>query len=77
MVLSEGLKLTAIGVAIGLLAALALTQLMKNLLYGVSAADPLIFVGVPLLLAVVAMIACWLPAHRAAKTDPMTALRRE
>jgi putative ABC transport system permease protein len=73
MVLSEGLKLTAIGVP----AALALTQLMKNLLYGVSAADPLTFVGVPLLLAVVAMITCWLPARRAAKTDPIAALRQE
>jgi putative ABC transport system permease protein len=77
MVLREGLKLTAIGVAIGLPASLAITQLMKNLLYGVSAADPLTFLGVPLLLTVVAMIACWIPAHRAAKTDPMTALRRE
>jgi putative ABC transport system permease protein len=56
---------------------LALTQMMKNLLYGVSAADPLTFAGVPLLLAVVAMIACWLPARRAAKTDPIKALRRE
>ncbi len=77
MVLREGLKLTAIGVAIGLLVALALTQLMKNLLYGVGAADPLTFTGVPLLPTVVAMIACWLPARRAAKTDPMAALRSE
>ncbi len=77
MVLREGLKLTAIGVAIGLLAALAITQSMKNLLYGVSVADPLTFAGVPFLLVVVAMIACWLPARRAAKTDPMTSLRQE
>ncbi|MBO0857191.1 MAG: FtsX-like permease family protein [Chloracidobacterium sp.] len=77
MVLHEGLQLTAIGVAIGLPFALAITQLIKSLLYGVSAADPLTFVGVPLLLTVVATIACWLPARRAAKTDPMTALRRE
>jgi len=77
MVLREGLKLTAIGVAIGLPASLAVTQLMKNLLYGVSAADPLTFAGVPLLLAVVSMIACWIPARRASKTDPMTALRQD
>jgi putative ABC transport system permease protein len=77
MVLREGLKLTAIGVAIGLPASLAITQLMKNLLYGVSPADPLTFLGVPLLLTFVAMIACWIPARRAAKTDPMTTLRQE
>jgi putative ABC transport system permease protein len=77
MVLSEGLKLTAIGVAIGLPASLAISRVMKNLLYGVSAADPLTFAGVPLLLAVVAMIACWIPARRASKTDPMTALRQD
>jgi putative ABC transport system permease protein len=77
MVLREGLKLTALGVAIGLPASLAITQLMKGLLYGVSAADPLTFLGVPLLLAIVAMIACWIPARRAAKTDPMRALRQE
>lgn len=69
--------MTAIGVAIGLPFALAITQLMKSLLYCVSAADPLTFVGVLLLLAVVATIACWLPARRAAKSDPMTALRLE
>lgn len=57
MVLREGLKLTAIGVAIGLPASLAITQLMKNLLYGVSPADPLTFLGVPLLPTFVAMIA--------------------
>ncbi len=77
MVLLEGLKLTAIGAAIGLPVSFAITQLMKNLLYGVSAADPLTFAGVPLLLTVVAMIACWIPARRAAKTDLMKALRQE
>jgi putative ABC transport system permease protein len=77
MVLLEGFKLTAIGAAIGLPAALAITRLMKNLLYGVSASDPLTFAGVPVLLAVVALLACWLPARRAAKTDPIGALRGE
>jgi putative ABC transport system permease protein len=75
MVLGEGLKLTLIGVAIGLIAALVMAQLMKSLLYGVGAIDPLTFVGAPTLLAVTAMIACWIPARRAAKTDPMIALR--
>jgi putative ABC transport system permease protein len=77
MVLGEGLKLTLIGVAIGLIAALAMAQLMKSLLYGVGAIDPLTFVGAPALLAATAMFACWIPAHRAAKTDPMIALRHD
>jgi putative ABC transport system permease protein len=77
MILLEGFKLTAIGAAIGLPGAMAITRLMKNLLYGVSASDPPTFAGVSLLLAVVALLACWLPARRAAKTDPMGALRGE
>jgi putative ABC transport system permease protein len=77
MVLGEGLKLTLIGVAIGLLMAIAMAQLMKSLLYGVGAIDPLAFVGAPALLAATATIACLIPAWRAAKTDPLTALRFE
>jgi putative ABC transport system permease protein len=77
MVLGEGLKLTLIGIAIGLIVALAMAQLMKSLLYGVGAIDPLTFVGAPALLAVTAMIACWIPARRAARTDPMIALRQD
>jgi putative ABC transport system permease protein len=77
MVLGEGLKLTLIGVAIGLIVALVMAQLMKSLLYGVGAIDPLTFVGAPALLAATAMVACWIPARRAAKTDPMIALRAE
>jgi putative ABC transport system permease protein len=77
MVLREGLKLILIGVAIGLIAALAMAQLMKSLLYGVGAVDPLTFVGAPVLLAFTAMVACWIPARRAAKTDPMIALRND
>jgi putative ABC transport system permease protein len=75
MVLGEGLKLTVIGVAIGLIAALAMAQSMKSLLYGVGAIDPLTFAGAPALLAATAIVACWIPARRAAMTDPLTALR--
>ncbi len=77
MVLRDGLKLTMIGVAIGLIAALAMAQLMKSLLYGVGAIDPLTFIGAPALLAATATIACWIPAWRAARTDPLTSLRIE
>jgi len=75
MVLGEGLKLTLTGVAIGLIAALAMAQLMKSLLYGVGVIDPLTFAVAPALLAATAMVACWIPARRAARTDPLTALR--
>ena len=67
--------LTLAGVAIGLAAAFGLTRLMKGLLFGVSSTDPLVFVGVTLLLVAIAMLACWLSAQRAAKTDPMAPLR--
>jgi putative ABC transport system permease protein len=77
MVLGEGLKLTLIGVAIGLIAALAMAQLMQSLLYGVGAIDPLTFAGAPALVAATALVPCWIPARHAAKTDPMVALRAE
>jgi putative ABC transport system permease protein len=77
MILGEGLKLVLIGVAIGLIVALAMAQLMKSLLYGVGALDPLTFVGAPALLAATATIACLIPARRAARTDPMIALRTD
>ena len=75
LVVGQGMKLTLIGVVIGLLASLALTWLMKSLLFDISPTDPPTFAGIALLLAIVALLACWVPARRAAKVDPMVALR--
>ena len=76
-VLREGLKLAITGAAIGLAAAFGLTRLMTSLLYGVSPTDPLTFAAVAVLLIVVALAACYIPARRAAAVDPMIALRHE
>jgi putative ABC transport system permease protein len=77
LVIGQGMKLAFVGVVIGLGGALALTQLMKNLLFGVSTTDPLTFVAISILLVVVALLACWIPARRATRLDPMIALRCE
>jgi predicted permease len=75
LILRQGLLLTAIGIAIGLAGALALTRVMSGLLFGVGSTDPSTFAGIVLLLALVSLIACYLPARRATRVDPLIALR--
>jgi putative ABC transport system permease protein len=77
MVVRQGLGLAALGIAIGAVAALALTRWMTKLLVGVQPADPAIYAGVVLVLMAVALAACYIPAARAARVDPMVALRDE
>jgi predicted permease len=77
LIVRQGMSLAGIGVGIGLVAATAATRLMVSLLFGVRATDTLTYVVIALLLALVAMVACWVPARRATKVDPMIALRCE
>jgi putative ABC transport system permease protein len=77
LVIGQGLLLVLGGVALGLLGALALTRLLSSLLYGVSATDPLTFAAIALLITGISSIACYIPARRAARVDPLTALRAE
>ena len=77
MVLKDGARMTLVGILIGLVGALALTRLMRTMLYGVRPTDPFTFVSVAAVLGAVAMLACYLPARRAMKVDPMEALRHQ
>ena len=77
LAVTEGMTLAVIGVAIGLIAAAALTRLMKSLLFGIGSTDPLTFIVIALLLTLVALLACWIPARRATRVDPILALRCE
>jgi len=77
LVLKQGIRLLAIGLPLGLGGAIALSGILESQLFGVSASDPVTLLCVSLLLAAVAILACHLPARRAAKVDPMVALRYE
>jgi putative ABC transport system permease protein len=77
LIIGQGMKLAGIGVAAGLVAAFWMTRLMKGLVFGVSPNDPVTFAAIPLLLVCVSLLACWLPARRATKVDPLNALRHE
>ena len=77
LVLRRGLRLLALGIGLGLLGALALGRVLGSLLYRTSSFDPLVLGGVTVLLAIIALLACWLPARRATRVNPMVALRSE
>jgi ABC-type antimicrobial peptide transport system permease subunit len=77
MIVTRGLRLALTGTAIGLAGAFAVSGLLRGMLFGVSANDPITFAAVAMLMIVVALAACWVPARRAMRVDPMVALRYE
>src|SRR5207302_10871991 len=77
IVLGQGLRTILVGVVIGVAGSLALTRFVQSLLFGVTSTDPLTFIAVTLLLITAALLACYIPARRASKVDPMVALRYE
>jgi putative ABC transport system permease protein len=77
LVVRQGMTNVVIGIACGLILSLIVTRVLSSLLYGISATDPITFIEVPLLLALVALLACLFPARRATKIDPLIALRYE
>jgi putative ABC transport system permease protein len=77
LILGRGLRVVSVATVVGLVAAVGAAQLIKNQLFGVGTLDPLTYMAVPAVLATVALVACWLPARRAARVDPVIALRSE
>ncbi|HWC19487.1 MAG TPA: FtsX-like permease family protein, partial [Terriglobales bacterium] len=77
LILVEGIRIALLGIGIGIAGAFALTRLMSKLLYGVRASDPVTFTAVALLLTIIALAACYIPARRAVRLDPLVALRYE
>ena len=77
LVLGQGLRLTLLGVGLGVVVSLGLTQFLSSLLFGVGATDPVAFTSVPVVLSIVALIACLIPAIRAVGVEPMVSLRNE
>jgi putative ABC transport system permease protein len=77
LVIRQGLQLVLFGIGVGLVGALSFTATISSLLYGITASDPLTFAAVSVLLTLVALLACWVPARRATKVDPLQALRHE